>query len=351
MKTIAVVDAGSASLAFYEKYFADVRAASGAEKILVITDGDISREGTLSSADKYDRAAMFHAAGASAVVEMPLCGMLLAENVYAFAVTCMLQKLENVQQIAIPYTGGSEALFEKITSFLFDEPLPYQQQMRALRSVGRELRRELPRVMEHFVPGAEDFLRVRSNHLSVEMYNTLRRAYFPAKPVLISVSGLPEEAAPQDRFLGACLKQKFLAQPAEETLKWSVSRYFGNERIDRRVLDALSDGAEDIVEISRRAELPGAHAVTIRWHLIACLTGYRKVDSFVCIMYNYIPYIRLIGAADADFRRNLTETAGTTLLIDTPEEQDFSQLTDAAKALLNDIDRRARELFLEAKQR
>ena len=351
MKTIAIADAGNASLAFYEKYIADARRLSGAERVLVITDGDVSREGRLSARDKYERAAMFRAAGADAVAEFPLCALLLAENVHAFSVTCMMQKLECAQQIAIPVAGDA-ALFEQITSFLFDQPAAYQQRMRALRSQGEELREVLPQVMEQFISGAEAFLKIRSNHLSVEMYNSLRLAYFPAKPVIVPVT-LPEETvectAAQDACLLECLKEKFLSRTEEETLKWANQMYFGNGRADLRLLEAMKADAAGYDEVSRRAEIPGEHAVSLRWHMMACLTGYRKVDSFVCITYNYIPYIRLLDAPDAEYRRHLEQSVGTTLLIDTPQAQNFEQLTDPAKKLFFEIEGRARALFVSAK--
>ena len=347
MKTIAVVDAGNRSRAFYDTYFAEVLRASGAEKILVITEGDVTSEGRLAARDKFGRAAMFRAAGASAVVEVPLCGLLLAENVFAFAITCMIQKLGCAQQIAIP-VDGDPALFEKITTFLFDQPAPYQKQMRALRGEGRELREVLPGVMEQFVPGAEEFLRRRSNHRSVEMYNSLRLAYYPAKPVIVPVS-LPEEAQGtpvQDACLLERLKETFAART--DAAKWAQQMYCVRERTAQRMADMLG-GAAGSADLSYRAQLPGEHAVSLRWNMMACLAGYRKVDSFVSIIYNYIPYIRLLDAPDADFRRHLEASVGTTLLVDIPGEEDHSRMNDSAKELLSAIDARARQLFLDAK--
>ena len=128
MKTIAVADEGRASLEYYRTYFACIRKETGAERLIVIMDGDVTRAAGLPGRDKYDRAADMMAAGADGVVEMPLFSVLLPDNVYAFSVTAMLQKLGCLDGVAIPFAGGQE-LFEKIGWFLFDEPMAYQKKM------------------------------------------------------------------------------------------------------------------------------------------------------------------------------------------------------------------------------
>lgn len=354
MKTIAVVDAGWASGSDYRAYFDRLRQETGAAHIIVITGGDLTCEGRLAVEDKFCRTGMLREAGASAVVQMPLCSVLLAENVFAFSVTAMLQKLNCADMMAIPFTGGSRELFDAITSFLFDEPLPYQKRMRALRAGGAELRVELPGVLDEFIPGAGEFLRVPMNRMAVEYYNTLRRAYFPAKPHILQVEKMEmtAEACPvQDRFLFGRAAEIFRAMPEEETVKWAADMFSGSERIGTRLLDALREGgAEGYDALSRVAEIPGEPAVDIRRHMMACLTGYRKVDSFVCITYNYIPYIRILGAWDDALTARLREKATTTLLMDDGGARDDSQMQDVCKRMLAKLDDNARTLFTASKQ-
>lgn len=353
MKTIAVVDEGRASQAYYGEYFARIRRETGAESIVVITDGDFSRAAGLSRKDKYARTQAFLAAGADGVVEMPLFSVLLADNVYAFSVTAMLQKLGCLNGVAIPFVGEAD-LFDEIGWFLFDEPMAYQKRMRALRSQGVELDMVLPSVLEEFVPGAGEFLRRRINRMAVEYYNTLRRAYFPVKPYMIRLDDVPvnetiDAAVVQDAYLLTCVRERFAQQPERETVAWAKDMFSGSEKTAQRVLDALkAPQMAGFADLSQRVAYEGVHAVAVRRHLLGCLIGYRKVDSFVCIIYNYIPYIRVLGGTE-DFCRLLLEKAGTTVLMDTAQRRDFSRMDDSAKKMLSRIEDRARELYKAAK--
>lgn len=349
MKTIAVVDEGRASQAYYADYFARIRRETGAESVVVITDGDFSREAGLSGKDKYARTQAFLAAGADGVVEMPLFSVLLPDNVYAFSVTAMLQKLGCLDGVAIPFVGESE-LFEKIGWFLFDEPAAYQKRMRALRSQGVELDTVLPGVLEEFVPGAGEFLRRRMNRMAVEYYNTLRRAYFPVKPYMIRLDEAPAsepvDTAVQDAYLLACVRERFAQK---ETVAWAKDMFSGSEKTAQRTLEALkAPETASFAELSRRVAYEGVHAVAVRRHLLGCLIGYRKVDSFVCIIYNYIPYIRVLGGV-GEFQTRLLEKAGTTVLIDTAQQRDFSRMDDNAKEMLARIEDCARALYNAAR--
>ena len=349
MKTIAVVDEGRAAREYYAGYFAHIRRETGAERLVVIMDGDLSRAAGMAARDKYDRTADMLAAGADGVVEMPLFSVLLPDNVYAFSVTAMLQKLGCLDGVAIPFVGEME-LFEKIGWFLFDEPREYQKKMRIFRDRGAELAQVLPGVLEEFIPGAGSFLQEKMNRMAVEYYNTLRRAYFPVKPYMIRLEQTPCEGAEaaHDAYLLECMRAEFSGKPRQEKLKWAQDMFSGSEKMDERMLDAL-DAPElsGFETLSLRTGYEGVHPVAVRRHMLGCLINYRKVDSFVCITYNYVPYIRMLGGTE-DFRALLLEKAGTTVLIDTPQEQDFSRLDDVAKVMLNRIEERARALYCAA---
>ena len=344
MRTIAIVDEGGATPAYYRDYFARVRQEIGAARILVITNGEFTRRGYLAAKDKQTRTADFLAAGADGVVEMPLYSVLLADNVYAFSVTAMLQKLGCADDMLIPFEGGSAELFDAIAGFLFDEPVAYQKKMRQLRAQGVELERVLPEVLEGFVPGAGEFLQKRGNRMAVEYYNTLRRAYFPAKPRLMQVQSpsQPMGTTPaQDAYLLERTRQAFAAKPEPDAIVWARDMYFGSEQTAGCVIGALKGDCGGFEELSHRAKHAGVHAVAVRRHLISCLIGYRKVDSFVSIIYNYIPYIRMLGGSE-EMEKLLRERAGTTVLVN---DADAACVEDIGKRLLLKIDTNAEKLY------
>ena len=344
---VAVVDAGGASSRDLRAYFDRLRAASGAERVFVLMDGDLDRAGGLPARDKYARAADFRAAGAACVVEMPLQTQMLADNLYAFAVRAMLHKLGCVDLLAVPCAGPREA-FDRAAAFLFDEPTPYQKRMRAMREAGADLEAVFPGVVGEFVPGAADFLARPQNRMAVEYANILRRTYSTVRPVWLEAA-LPEGPAPaaaQDAFLLKRLTAWFLDGPEQEAVARAEGIVGGSDRLAHRVLALLREGPwEGFAAFARAVAGADQNLAAVRRFLMSCLVGYRKLDSFVCITYSYIPYIRVLsGEATAVAR--LRETAQTTLLIDTTEEQDHSQATDSFKQLLLKMDERARALFL-----
>lgn len=344
MRTIAVVDEGGASLAYYREYFARIRRETGADQLLVITNGEFTRRGYLAAKSKSDRTADFISAGADGVVEMPLYSVLLADNVYAFSVTAMLQKLGCADDVLIPFEGGSEELFDTIAGFLFDEPAVYQKEMRRLRAKGVELDRVLPEVLEKFVPGAGEFLQKHVNRMAVEYYNTLRRAYFPAKPRLMQLETAPQPMGTtpaQDAYLLERVRDAFSVRSEQETVVWARDMYSGSEKTADCVLDALKNDCGGFEQLSCEAKHEGVHAVAVRRHLLSCLIGYRKVDSFVSIIYNYIPYIRLLGGS-AEIEAQLRAKAGTTVIVSKADE---TAVEDIGKRLLLKIDDTAERLY------
>ena len=347
--TIAVVDAGGAADA--RDAFVQVRQASGAAEIFALMDGDLDRAGGLAGADKYARAAALRAAGASCVVEMPLQTQLLPDNLYAFSVEAMLRKLGCVDLLALPCAGPRE-VFQRTADFLFDEPAPYRDRMRGLRDGGADLDAVFAGVVGDYVPGAAAFLARPQNRLAVAYLNALKRAYSTVRTVWLPRETPPaaetEAAARRDAFLLRRAAAAFRGRPEREAVAWAADIFSGSERMARRVYDLLGQtSADGLRAFSREAACADMNPVAVRRYLLSCLAGYRKVDGFVCITYNYVPCVRVLSAAPAALER-LRRTAGTTLIVDTEAEKDFSRVTDVYKRLLLEMDARVRRLFLES---
>ena len=352
MSVIAVVDAGSADLACYAEQFARLRRTARAERVFVLMDGDLNRAGGLAERDKYERAEALLCAGADCVVEMPIPTQTLPDNLYAFSVVAMLRKLGCIDQLALP-TTDPDAL-ARTAAWLFDEPAPYRSRMRELRDGGADLDAVYPEVGGGFVPGAAEFLAVRENRMSVEYFNTLRRSYSTVKPLVFAggIYAPAEPAAPsrRDDYLLQAIAGSFLSCPERDSVARAAEMFSGSERMARRIYRLLSARPSGGFEaFSRAAACADMNPVSVRRYLMGCLLGYRKVDGFVCITYNYIPYIRVLGARP-DALAVLRGSAGTTLVVDTLREKDESQVTDVYKRMLLSLDARARRHFLESEQ-
>lgn len=350
-KTIAVAVGGGLSPESAGAYFASLQRLSGAERVFALMDGDLDRAGGLASRDKYARAADLRAAGADCVVEMPLPTQMLTDNLYAFAVRTMLQRLGCVDLLAVPCAGTRDC-FDRTAAFLFGEPLPYQKRMRALRREGADPEAVFPAVVGEFVPGAEAFLALPQNRLAVEYANTLRRTYSTVRPFWIEAEPAPTapavDAALRDGALLRALAAVFSGEEEREALDRAEGMCGGSARLARRTCDLLAAGrAGGFAEFARAVAGSDLNLLAVRRFLTSCLVGYRMLDSSVCITYSYIPYIRVLAAAEEALAR-LRESAQTTLLIDTAEERDLSQATDSFKRRLLQLDEAARRLFLES---
>ena len=348
-KTIAIVDAGEASPEALRAYIASLKRLSGAERVFALMDGDLDRAGGLARRDKYARAADLRAAGADCVVEMPLPTQMLADNLYAFAVRTMLQRLGCVDLLAVPCAGSREC-FERTCAFLFAEPLPYQKRMRALRREGADPEAVFPAVVGEFVPGAEAFLSLPQNRMAVEYANILKRTYSTVRPFWLEATLPPaptcSDAAQRDEALLRALAASFPAGGRQEALARAEDMCGGSARLARRAYAQLEAGGDGgFPAFARAVAGSDLNPAAVRRFLMSCLVGYRMLDSSVCITYSYIPYIRVL-AAEADALACLRRTAQTTLLIDTAEERDVSQATDSFKQRLLRLDETARRLFL-----
>ena len=350
-RVIAVADAGNAAERHYADYFARLKDLTDGAEIYVLMDGDLDRDGGLPAKDKYARARALRAAGAACVVEMPLPAQSLVDNLYAFAVRAMLHKLGGIDALAIPCAGDRET-FTRTAAFLFNEPAPYQRRMRALRDEGEDLEAVFPAVVGEFVDGAAEFLARRQNRMAVEYANILKRTYSTVKPFWLEYEepacGKSEAAVRRDAFALSRAAEEFLRGPEKEALARAEGMFSGSPRMARRIYDLLRANPEGgLTAFSFAAACADMNPAAVRRYLMSCLVGYRKLDSFVCITYSYIPYIRVLDAAPEALAR-VRETAGTTLIVDTPEAQDFSQVTDDYKQLLLKMDARARTLFVES---
>ena len=357
MKIVAIVDEGSAlSAQDSTSCLSRIRAETDADALFVVVDGDVSRDAALPARDKFDRAAALVDAGADCVVQLPLCASLLAENLYAFAVNAMLRKLGCVDEFAFPCDTSDPNVFERTADFLLDEPEPYRRRMRAVRDENGDPGAALPEIVGQYVAGAREFLQSPQNRMAVEYRNALRRAYSPIRQRPVQAarpSAAPIQPA-QERFLLRRVSELFQTRPERSAIAWASDMFAGSERLAQRVLESLRSGTcEDFRALSQSAASAGEDPVNVRRHLLGCLTGYRKVDSFVCITYNYVPYIRVLALSDRTpgLRAHLLAKAETTVLFDLPEEPAPPTPSDACKRLLMEIDDRGRALFLQGQSR
>ena len=348
-KTIAVADAGGASPRELRAYFAELKRLSGAERVFVLMDGDLDRSGGLAQWDKYARAADARAAGADCVVEMPLSTQMLADNQYAFAVRTMLQRLGCVDLLAVPCVGSRDA-FDRTAAFLFGEPAACQKRMRDLRREGADPEAVFPAVVGEFVPGAGEFLAVPQNRMAVEYANILRRTYSTVRPFWLEAALPPvrpsADASRRDEYLLGALAAALSAGEGRDARARAEDMFGGSARLAGRTCERLGEGrARGLSDFALAVAGSDMNPAAVRRFLMSCLVGYRMLDNSVCITYGYVPYIRVL-AAEAEALARLRQTAQTTLIIDTPEEKDDSQVTDSFKRLLLELDEKGRQLFL-----
>ena len=167
----------------------EARRQTGAEGIIVLLSGDFVQRGEPALTDKYRRARMALAAGADAVLELPVsCATGSAERFAAGAVS-ILDRLHCVTDLVYGCEEAGGDLTGRIAEVLAEEPEAYQTRLReALRS-GLSFPEARCSALEPLVPGCTPVLSLPNSILAVEYRKALLRLNSRIRPLGIPRSG------------------------------------------------------------------------------------------------------------------------------------------------------------------
>lgn len=341
MKTVALIDEGLRSEAFYSDYFDRVKSESDADALTVIMSGPFLHAGVPATEEKTQRVEKLQRAGADMVIELPVYGVLLGLDSYAPALSMLLRKLGCVDELVLPYEAGNAELLEQICSMLMRVPANYRDALKQEKSRQPSRDEMTLAAVESIIPGGGAFLRRFMNRFAVELSNNMRLSYCPVRIRFLEVDW-EEEATlitPEyDTFLGKKVMEK-LETTTEEIL---VEIFGGREHLARQLLDLRGAGEMTFSQIADALTTPRWSMESMRQFLLRFLLDFRKIDHCVCALYSYVPLIRVIGLRSEVLGQELEKRAQSPLVWEIPQRHETS-----AGAMLLEFDERAAAYVLK----
>ena len=245
------------------RYFLDqVRKLSGARYILVVMSGDFVQRGVPAIYDKYIRTSMALAAGADAVIELPLASATGSAGRFAAGAIAVLQAAGAVDELWFGSESGDDQVFTDASTFLLEESPDFQSELQGLMKNGftwpaarmEALRRANPSLF------SSGILEGPNNTLGLEYCMALRRAGSRIIPHTIQRTGEAHDAAVPYRYADT--------QPCEPA-KADASDGFASASSLRALLEKNSDPMvlrgmvpEETLQILTRHSADSATAAT-----------------------------------------------------------------------------------------
>lgn len=103
---------------------------TGADHVLVVMSGDFVQRGAPALMPKYIRARMALLAGASAVIELPVCFSCASAEYFASASVSLLNKLNCVDSICFGSECEDREFLERTAQIMAEEPAEHKEHLR-----------------------------------------------------------------------------------------------------------------------------------------------------------------------------------------------------------------------------
>ena len=100
---------------------------TGADAVVVVMSGDFVQRGMPAILPKHVRAKAALEAGASLVLELPVCYATGSAEYFAYGAVLLLEKLGCVDSICFGSECGDMELLQKVANVLVDEPAEYRE--------------------------------------------------------------------------------------------------------------------------------------------------------------------------------------------------------------------------------
>ena len=257
------------------RYFLDqVRKLSGARYILVVMSGDFVQRGVPAIYDKYTRTSMALAAGADAVIELPLASAAGSAGRFAAGAIAVLQAAGAVDELWFGSESGDDQAFSEVSSLLLEESPDFQSELQGLLKSGitwpaarmEALRRTKPSL------ASSGILDGPNNTLGLEYCMALRRAGSPITPHTILRTGEAHDAAVPYRLNNNVSSTSVHSQTSTHSeTNAGISESFASASSLRALLEKDSDPMvlrgmvpEETLQILTRHTTDAATAATTR---------------------------------------------------------------------------------------
>ena len=164
---------------------------TGADCVLAVMSGDFVQRGAPAMMPKHIRAEMALKAGASAVLELPVCFSTGSAEYFAAGAVSLLDKLNCVDTVCFGSECGDIKTLEKIAFTVAEEPEDYKSTLRKELQKGRPFPDARQTALKEYF-GDDTFdtvLKSPNNILGIEYIKALKMQKSKIKPVTIRRTG------------------------------------------------------------------------------------------------------------------------------------------------------------------
>lgn len=178
------------------------KAETGADKVIVVMSGDYVQRGAPAIMPKHLRTQAALAAGASLVLELPVCYATGSAEYFARGAISLLDRLHCVDAVCFGSESGSYRLLSEVADVVADEPPIYQARLKAGLKKGQPFPLARQHALNEYFQNEtlSQVLEAPNNILGIEYIKALRQLNSPIKGYTIrrAVSGYHDTELSQE---------------------------------------------------------------------------------------------------------------------------------------------------------
>lgn len=167
----------------HKYHIEQAKAVTGADAVIVVMSGDFVQRGMPAILPKHMRAKAALEAGASAVLELPVCYATGSAEYFAYGAVLLLEKLGCVDSICFGSECGDMELLQKAANVLVDEPAEYREALHRFVRAGDSFPLARQKALAAYV--SPEVLSEPNNILGLEYLKALARIGSKMKPYTI----------------------------------------------------------------------------------------------------------------------------------------------------------------------
>lgn len=188
MKTVGVIAEYNPFHNGHQYHIEEAKRLSGAEAVVVVMSGNFVQRGTPAIMPKHLRTEAAIKAGASLVIELPVCYATGTAEQFAHGAISLLHKLGCVDFLCFGSECGDLETMQKVANILYDEPKAYGELLQSRLRQGLSFPAARSRAIKELYPNESYacILEQPNNILGIEYLKALKRLKSSMIPFTIS---------------------------------------------------------------------------------------------------------------------------------------------------------------------
>lgn len=188
MKTVGIIAEYNPFHNGHQYHIEEAKRLSGAEAVVVVMSGNFVQRGTPAIMPKHLRTEAAIKAGASLVIELPVCYATGTAEQFAQGAVSLLHKLGCVDLLCFGSECGDLEEMQKVANILYDEPKAYRELLQSKLRQGLSFPAARSRAMKELYPNESyaSILEQPNNILGIEYLKALKRLKSSMIPFTVS---------------------------------------------------------------------------------------------------------------------------------------------------------------------